>query len=360
MVREASVILSILLVWGLGLTQETHVVEKGETLWRISSNRLEDPFHWWQIYKANVDQIEDPHWIYPGQRFVIPPLGYEEAEVMEWSLAHGQAEREMGPGEAEMVAPGEEPGVPSPEVEISAEETVRVGLWKQQVPIVPPSLVYRAGYVTRERPEWAQVAAAVQTGVREILLHHEVLVKRGIQDGVQEGDFLTVGRIGKGVRHPRSGKALGKVFYVVGTLRVTAVQENSCRALVEECYESIKLGDIVIPFEEPIVPTGKELVETGRQVEGVIVAKFADESKLMPSEIVYIDRGKEDGIHAGDVFEVYRMGKKMRGVLDPTRVVGELQVLRVREETCSAVMTSIDNRLDLRVGELIRLRREAM
>jgi LysM repeat protein len=52
----------------------TYVVVKGDCLWRIAQ-RFYGPNagpQWPRIYDANRNQIRDPHWIYPGQRFVIP------------------------------------------------------------------------------------------------------------------------------------------------------------------------------------------------------------------------------------------------------------------------------------------------
>ena len=51
-----------------------HVVEKGESLWRISSYEkiYNDPFQWPVIFDANTDQIKDPDLIHPGQTLAIP------------------------------------------------------------------------------------------------------------------------------------------------------------------------------------------------------------------------------------------------------------------------------------------------
>lgn len=50
---------------------DTHRVIKGDTLWDIAEDHLGDPQKWRQIYKLNKDQIENPHWIFPGQVFVL-------------------------------------------------------------------------------------------------------------------------------------------------------------------------------------------------------------------------------------------------------------------------------------------------
>ena len=49
-------------------------VNKGDTLWNIAKNPqiFGDPFKWHLIYQANKEIIDNPDWIYPGQKFIIP------------------------------------------------------------------------------------------------------------------------------------------------------------------------------------------------------------------------------------------------------------------------------------------------
>jgi len=335
--------------------EQIHTVKRGETLWEISGNYLDDHFYWPHIYRANMNQIEDPHWIFPGQEFIIPHLVLEEEEmkIVSFKAAWRSTEEAPAPEEdIELIEKEESVVFPGGEEE--------VGFWQKDSPVVPWALVYRAGYITREPPEWGKIIAAEEATRETIWSHDEVLVDKGARDLVAEGDLFTVLKCGKRVRHPHDRRYLGKIVYALGTLRVLSVEERSFRALVEVCYEPFRVGDAVVPFHVVDIPTGKELLETGRVVDGLIVAALESGRELLPRDIVYIDRGKMDDVHPGDIFEIYREGKKIRGVLEPMRIVGELQVLRVEEETSTAVITSIDNRLDLRARESIRLKKEAI
>ncbi len=51
---------------------QTHHVEAGHTLWGISQKFYGDGSRYQLILTANSNQIRDPHWIYPGQVFVVP------------------------------------------------------------------------------------------------------------------------------------------------------------------------------------------------------------------------------------------------------------------------------------------------
>lgn len=50
----------------------TVIIRRGDNLWKISRRWYGRGMRYSTIYEANTDQIRDPHWIYPGQVFVMP------------------------------------------------------------------------------------------------------------------------------------------------------------------------------------------------------------------------------------------------------------------------------------------------
>lgn len=52
--------------------QRTYTVKKGDCLWNIAKKFYGNGSAYTKIYDANTKKIADPHWIYPGQVFVIP------------------------------------------------------------------------------------------------------------------------------------------------------------------------------------------------------------------------------------------------------------------------------------------------
>jgi nucleoid-associated protein YgaU len=51
---------------------ETVIIKRGDNLWRIARSTWGKGIRWSTIYQANTDQIRNPHWIYPGQVFIMP------------------------------------------------------------------------------------------------------------------------------------------------------------------------------------------------------------------------------------------------------------------------------------------------
>ena len=51
---------------------QTVMIKHGDNLWTIARNNWGRGIRWSTLYQANKDQIRNPHWIYPGQVFVMP------------------------------------------------------------------------------------------------------------------------------------------------------------------------------------------------------------------------------------------------------------------------------------------------
>jgi LysM repeat protein len=52
-------------------TEIVYTVKTGDTLWAIAQYYLQNPFRWPEIFRRNTDVVENPHWIYPGEKIRI-------------------------------------------------------------------------------------------------------------------------------------------------------------------------------------------------------------------------------------------------------------------------------------------------
>ena len=60
-------------------TPEEYVIQRGDTLWDLSQKFLNNPWYWPKIW-SNNPYIENPHWIYPGNKLrIVPGEGGQQA-----------------------------------------------------------------------------------------------------------------------------------------------------------------------------------------------------------------------------------------------------------------------------------------
>ncbi|MCK4593422.1 LysM peptidoglycan-binding domain-containing protein [bacterium] len=48
-----------------------YTVQRGDTLWDLAEEFLGSPWLWPLIWQANPELVEHPHWIYPGEEFLV-------------------------------------------------------------------------------------------------------------------------------------------------------------------------------------------------------------------------------------------------------------------------------------------------
>jgi hypothetical protein len=324
-------------------SEGTYVVKKGDTLWGIAKNLLNDPVLWPQIRERNPF-ITDPNRIFPGDTLAIP--GREPAPQAQVPVA--EAPKPEPPKEApkEEVAPKEEAKAPAPAPPPAAPKTILAPL-----PPVPPAsqmaIACSPVLLDEGSVDAAGIGSIIKSVDNRLMLSMEDSVYIGLdRDQVPKvGDRLAVIRPGARVSHPWQRTVLGRALNTLGVLEVTEVQDKTVRARITYSCEAMAIGDrvgplVLVPFPEDKIPQ-----PASRQVEGFIVDSPRLLQHLSLQSTVYLDVGRDKGISPGDVFAIYRPnlpaanpGTGQLFPIMPDRL-GEATVIRVTETNSTAVIT---------------------
>lgn len=347
-----------------------HEVRRGDTLWDLAGTYLSDPFEWQRIYELNRDRIDDPHWIYPGQVFLIPGEdgGVREVTVRErppQGGGEGQGRDAEGAATPAEEAPSGSDPFDAPSVfDHNPQQGVDVGNLdvadRRPPPLVSTSDFYRVPFVAdfdalrpravtsrviRENPLELDIPPSVRLRDR-VVLHLRDLT-------VEPGDTLQAIREGHGL----DGRS---VVRSLGLLEVRKLRGDSARAVVVAVYASYQEGDPVIPAE-PYTLADRRTLEPGGDALRARVLGLAEEEQVLVStgDHLFLDAGEGAGVTAGDEFAVFSADVSDPAEAEPEDRLGVVRVVRVRP--ASATVRVVETRdAGIRPGQpVIRVRRPA-
>lgn len=179
-------------------------------------------------------------------------------------------------------------------------------------------------------------------GNRMILGQNDVFYLKLKNPGdVAVGDLFTVYRRQRKVFHPATGRYMGYLINRLAVVQVVQVDEELTTARAVRAYGSAVPGDPVMKFSLPGSDEANPVPASG-DVTGVVVEFQADMGLTLVAQrnIVYLDRGSEDGVKAGDRMDLVRYGGGL-----PPRQVGEVKVLSTEGQSATALVTKSTSRI---------------
>ena len=352
-------------LWAQNARPETHTVNKGDTLWDLARQYLGDPLLWPEIYRLNTTVVEDPHWIYPGEVLRLVSGGDVSAvPTTDTPPVEQQAEVAAAPGDTAEAAPSEEPGLAEPQVMDltgdgrddrrddvdltplvgSSRRTANTGpslelqLARKYRP-VRRSEFFSSGFLTEGQqlpfgnmlgtvtplqieaenrgttaPLFAKVAVTPPSGAR-----------------YQVGDTLLVLRV------EREVSGYGNVIVPTGLIRVSDATRAEIVGEVIAAYGQIHDGQRVIPAEKFDDPGRVRPVPISDGVHGRVLAHRDAQPLTGPQDVIFLDRGRKDGVGLGDLFEIRATPKARQnaaGVVD--EVMATVQVVHLGDRSSTA------------------------
>ena len=159
---------------------------------------------------------------------------------------------------------------------------------------------------------------------------------------VAVGDLFTVYRRVRKVFHPVTREYLGFTMIRSAVVKVTDTDHALTTVETIVSYGAVSPGDPVMRYVAP--PLGEEISQTSNvaDLSGMIVELQADRPMTLVSQanVVYVDQGREDGLKAGDLMDIYRHSAGL-----PPRKIGQLKVLSTEDRTATAQVMKANTRV---------------
>lgn len=320
-------------------TPDNHTVRRGDTLWDISGQYYRNPYNWPRLWAIN-QQIQNPHWIYPGDR----------VRLREGGAPQGGSSTAGG-----------------------------IGLNRRRA-MVPPQTVFLrdVGWIDdKNEDNWGELIGSPSD---HMLLSegNEVYLELGEGHDVSIGQELTLFRPLRDVESQENSDAKGTLVSIRGTVRIDRFnpKTHAARAEVIEAIDAIERGVLVGPVGrrfDVVPPTRNE-----QDIEARIMASIYPNQIFGQNQVVFIDKGEKDGVKPGNRFfaivradpweKTIKKGGKMAQLrpmveddrparvqphftdgdeeMFPDETYAELRVLRVRDHTATCLITAATHEVE--------------
>jgi len=300
-----------------GYAQEEYLdytIKKGDTLWDISKEKLEDPFLWPKVWKENP-KIKNPNLIYPGQKIQIP-LGFTQKQIE--------------------LPPKKEVKKEKEEEILSKEKPLKI--MPKHTFVVKEDIIAASGYIDKEIPK---VGKILFTPTERNIIGKEDYVYIKIYKGVPEKGkkYYVIKSLGK-VKHPVTKEFIGYLIQLTGVIKVIGNELGYTKAKVIKSFSEIEVGsflDNYYPIESfPLIATNSP------DVHGTIIN--LNELRLLSGklDVVYIDKGIVNGLKPGNIFTII-------SYKSPHIPIGKIQVISVRQKTAVAMIIQSD--IEIKKGD---------
>jgi hypothetical protein len=349
---------------------DSHEVRPGDTLWDLSRQYFGDPFLWPEIYRLNTNVVEDPHWIYPGEVLRLqggPDVAAVPSEDTPVPPEPGApVSAEAGPDSGMAGAPADsnmaESGLAEAQVgelqdtqperdadDLSAlfghqQRTVQTGIEGGISRLYRPireDEFYSSGFLSEEQKlPFGQLLGSVtpqqistsspHKGAR---IYSEVGIRPPAGAKYEVGDTLLIVRIDREIND------WGLVLVPTGLVRVTDVSGPENIGVVVQQYAQILNNQFLLPAEKFPDPGSVRSVPISDGVQGHVIQSRDLQQLKGPLDVLFIDRGRKDGVNLGDIFEVRSSKRYVEAPQGEAETVDELmalvQVVHVGEQSSS-------------------------
>ncbi|HEY8259060.1 MAG TPA: LysM peptidoglycan-binding domain-containing protein [Gemmatimonadales bacterium] len=196
---------------------------------------------------------------------------------------------------------------------------------------------YSSGFLTEnENLPWAKVVGPVtpsQIGspvINDVLPYATIAIEAPRGASYQIGDTLLLAQRGIEV------KPFGTAVLPTGLARITDTVSGRYIASVEAVYAPIRPNQVALPAEKFTSAGGEHAVPVSDGVRGKFLGGPRRQELKAPQMIVFIDKGRRDGVATGDIFEVRRKAERLdNGQQRINELLATFQIVHVRDHTAT-------------------------
>jgi LysM repeat protein len=279
---------------------DVYTVKTRDTLWDISKMYLKSPWRWPELWGMNLEQVKNPHLIFPGQ-------------VLFLDKSNGRARLRMGAPVGGAGDAGLSPRVRSKDIAIDGIASIPFNLIE---PFLSEAVIF-------DSDELAAAPRIVATQEDRVLLSRgDTAYVRG--DLGPEREYR-IFREPRPLRDPTTKEILGYEATYVGASEYTVQGETRTNAqgkaeiipatfTVTSIRKEAGVGDRLSPVQAREY-TNYAPHPPAAPISGQIVSIYGDALTAGQNQIVALNRGAVDGIERGHVLALFRDGKVVN---DPT------------------------------------------
>lgn len=294
---------------------DSYTIKPGDTLWGISGKFLRSPWRWPELWGMNMEQIRNPHLIYPGQQLFL-------------EKTDGLARLRAGPAPT---------GMPIETVRVSPKVRIN-SLPESAIPTLPPHLIepFLNEAILVEDANLLDRAPRIVSGPPERVLFTEgdrvyVRGRTGtplVETDPRRIDGFRVFRNATPLRDPQSKKVLGYEAKYLGSAELVRSESmQQVRASngggddailvpatidITRAKEEMRVGDRLLPEPPRVFSTYVPRAPTA-PMDGTIVSVYGDAVALIgQNQVVVINRGSAEGVANGHVMAILKAGRRMQ------------------------------------------------
>jgi hypothetical protein len=347
---------------------DVYVVKRGDTLWAISKMYLRSPWRWPELWGMNLEEIRNPHLIFPGQTLYLEKKDGRARLLSRLPLVDSGSR----PGEGGAVSSDNGTVRLSPRIRYEASHDPLTTLQLSAIePFLAEPLIVEEGELSIA----PRIVAAGEN--RVIIARGDRVYARGpanapLLDDQRKLKQYRIFRDAKPLKDPETGEVLGYEAEFLGKAALIRSESTSTQATpagldsttivpatidILSAKSEMLVGDRMAPEPEreflsftPHAPTGP--------VTGRIVSIYGSAVvNASQNQVVVINRGKRDGIESGHVLAILKDGEQLIDKTDPARPMiklpnernGLLMVFRTYEKLSYALILDITD--SVRVGD---------